>query len=117
MLVSIITCHVFCYVFLIRIIQLFLIYHLISIRLIVVLCFVICYVDFQVKIMIHNKPKKVTDRMIKELRITLGLTQEQFAAQLGVTVSTVNRWENNKGSPSPLARRRIKDILNETPIE
>lgn len=55
--------------------------------------------------------------MIKELRITLGLTQEQFAAKLGVTVSTVNRWENDKGSPSPLARRRIKDILNETPME
>jgi putative transcriptional regulator len=67
--------------------------------------------------MSYNKPQKVTGRMIKELRVTLGLTQEQFASRLGVTVSTVNRWENNKGSPSPLAKRRIKDILHETPIE
>ena len=41
--------------------------------------------------------------MVKELRVRLGLTQEQFAAKVGVTFSTVNRWENNRGKPSPLA--------------
>ena len=38
---------------------------------------------------------------IKELRTTLGLTQEQFAAKLGVTFTTVNRWENNKPNLPP----------------
>jgi len=50
---------------------------------------------------------------IKELRTTLGLTQEQFAAKLGITFTTVNRWENNKAKPSPLALQKIKELQNE----
>ena len=48
--------------------------------------------------------------MIRKLRAKLGLTQEQFAAKVGVTWSTVNRWENGRGSPSPLAMRRIEEL-------
>jgi DNA-binding transcriptional regulator YiaG len=48
-----------------------------------------------------------TSKMVKEVRVALGLTQEKFAAKIGVTVSTVNRWENDKGKPSPLAMLRI----------
>ena len=56
-------------------------------------------------------------RKIRELRSKLGLTQEQFAAQVGVTFSTVNRWESGKSKPSPLAMRQIEELrerLNET---
>ena len=48
--------------------------------------------------------------MIKNLRTRLGLTQEQFAARVGVTWSTVNRWENGRGRPSPLAMRQITQL-------
>jgi len=51
---------------------------------------------------------------IKELRSRLGLTQEQFAAKIGVTFSTVNRWESNKSKPSPLALRRIEELNEKT---
>ena len=54
--------------------------------------------------------KQDTSKMIKELRADLGLTQEQFAAKLGATVSTVNRWENDKGKPSPLAMLGIERL-------
>jgi transcriptional regulator with XRE-family HTH domain len=54
--------------------------------------------------------KKETSRVIRELRAALGLTQEQFAAKLGVTFSTVSRWENSKGEPSPLAMLRIEAL-------
>lgn len=50
--------------------------------------------------------------MVKKLRAKLGLTQEQFAAKVGVTWSTVNRWENGRGKPSPLAMRQINDLSN-----
>ena len=50
-------------------------------------------------------------RKIKELRFKFGLTQEQFAAKVGVTFSTVNRWEKGKSKPSPLAMKRIEDML------
>jgi len=48
--------------------------------------------------------------ILNKLQIALELTQEQFATQAGVTVSTVNRWENGKGNPSPLARIRIGEL-------
>ena len=57
-----------------------------------------------------SKTKKDISKMIRKLRTTLGLTQEQFAAKIGVTVSTVNRWEKDKGKPSPLAMLRIERV-------
>jgi len=35
------------------------------------------------------------------------MTQEEFAHSLGITVSTVNRWENGHSEPSKLARAGI----------
>lgn len=51
-------------------------------------------------------------RKIKELRSKLGLAQEQFATKIGVTFSTVNRWENGKGKPSPLAMRQLEELMD-----
>jgi len=53
-------------------------------------------------------------RKIRELRSNLGLTQEQFAAKVGVTFSTVNRWESGKSKPSPLAMRQIEELMERT---
>ena len=53
-------------------------------------------------------------RKIRELRSKLGLTQEQFAAKVGVTFSTVNRWESGKSKPSPLAMRQIEEFFGST---
>nr|WP_199306919.1 helix-turn-helix transcriptional regulator [Pseudanabaena sp. FACHB-2040] len=51
--------------------------------------------------------------MIRELRQTLKLTQEKFAAQLGVSFPTINRWENGRSTPSPLALKQIEILLNQ----
>ena len=50
-------------------------------------------------------------KLIRELRLLTGLTQEQFAAQLGVTYPTINRWENGRATPSPLALKQIEGML------
>ena len=50
-------------------------------------------------------------RIIRELRERTGLTQEKFAAKLGVTFPTINRWENNRARPSPLAMQKIEELL------
>lgn len=50
-------------------------------------------------------------RLIRELRERTGLTQEKFAAKLGVTYPTINRWENGRAKPSPLALKQIEDLL------
>ena len=57
-----------------------------------------------------SRAKKDISKTIEKQRTALDMTQEQFAAKIGVTVSTVNRWENNKGKPSPLALLRIEKL-------
>ena len=47
---------------------------------------------------------------IRHLRRQLGMTQEEFAHALGITVGTVNRWENSRFRPSKLARATILDF-------
>lgn len=74
-----------------------------------IICFVGCHVILKIKDFGQMVEKK-TEEAVKSLRAVLNLTQEQFAAKLGVTVSTVNRWENGKGKPSPLARLRIQEF-------
>lgn len=49
--------------------------------------------------------------LIRDLRGRLGLTQEKLAARLGVTYPTINRWENGRSRPSPLALRTIEDVV------
>jgi putative transcriptional regulator len=49
--------------------------------------------------------------LVRQLRARLGLTQEKFAARLGVTFPTINRWENGRAKPSPLALKQIEDLL------
>jgi putative transcriptional regulator len=51
--------------------------------------------------------------LVHELRSRTGLTQEKFAARLGVTFPTINRWENGHARPSPLALKQIETLLRE----
>jgi ribosome-binding protein aMBF1 (putative translation factor) len=45
---------------------------------------------------------------VKEVRQQLGLSQEELAHELGVSFSTINRWENSKTVPFKLARRQFE---------
>lgn len=67
--------------------------------------------------MVVNKPLMVNQpqigKLIRELRLETGLTQEQFASTLGVTCSTMNRWENGRSNPSPLAMRKVEEMLRQ----
>ena len=51
--------------------------------------------------------------LVRELRLETGLTQEQFAAELGVTYSSMNRWVNGRSKPSPLAMQKIEGMLRQ----
>lgn len=54
---------------------------------------------------------------IRQLRYRLGLTQEEFAQQIGVTVSTANRWENSKMQPCKLVRKALRQLDVISPSE
>ncbi|MEH1832315.1 MAG: helix-turn-helix domain-containing protein [Nostoc sp.] len=61
-------------------------------------------------IMELEKPLKISD-LIRELRQQLDLSQEKFAANLGVSLRTVNRWENGSTVPSQMALKLIEEML------
>jgi DNA-binding transcriptional regulator YiaG len=48
--------------------------------------------------------------LVKEMRRQLSLSQEDLARLLGVTYPTINRWENGRAKPSPLALKQIEDL-------
>ena len=54
---------------------------------------------------------------IKRLRTRCFLTQDNFANKLGVTFSTVNRWEQGKSKPNLVAMKNIKTFCDENDIE
>jgi DNA-binding transcriptional regulator YiaG len=47
---------------------------------------------------------------IRELRQRMQMTQEDFAHMIGVTFSTVNRWENGKSQPNRIAVRLLAGL-------
>lgn len=47
---------------------------------------------------------------IKAVRESLLVTQEELAAELGVTPITVCRWETGKVEPSMKAKKAIRDL-------
>jgi len=59
-----------------------------------------------------NNALEISD-LVRELRQRLGLTQEQFASQLGVTFPTVNRWEKGRSKPSPMAQKLLIKVVEQ----
>ncbi len=57
--------------------------------------------------------QKDIPRLVRELRKRTGLSQEKFAARIGVTFPTINRWENGKAKPSPLGLKQIEELLKD----
>jgi putative transcriptional regulator len=51
-----------------------------------------------------------TSNLIRTWRRQLRMTQEEFAREIAVTVSTVNRWENGHAEPSKLAWRAVREF-------
>lgn len=54
---------------------------------------------------------------VKWVRGQLLLTQEQLAAEIGVTPSTVSRWENTERKPSFLGEKQFEKFCKERGID
>jgi DNA-binding transcriptional regulator YiaG len=48
---------------------------------------------------------------LKELRRQKGLTQEELARRMDVSLSTIQRWEKQGGRPTRLARRELNRLF------
>lgn len=58
----------------------------------------------------RNEVEMTPERIRKE-RLTSGLSQEQLAQSIGVSFTTVNRWENGKAVPSKLASIQLEKFF------
>lgn len=48
---------------------------------------------------------------VRSLRTKLGWSQERLARELGVSFSTISRWEHGEGEPSPMAERLLQELI------
>ena len=54
---------------------------------------------------------------LKQLRKKKGWVQEDTAQEIGVSLSTVQRWEKQGGQPTRLARRELERLFKEAGID
>lgn len=54
---------------------------------------------------------------IKELRTKLGLSQQDLAVVLGVSITTIRYWEYGTTKPSRMARARLQKFLKQQGID
>jgi len=54
---------------------------------------------------------------IIQIRVKLDLSQMALAELLGVSFSSVNRWENGKYEPTKLVKKKIEIICKENDIQ
>ena len=53
---------------------------------------------------------------VKLVRTELKLSQEDLARELGVSLATINRWENGSYNPSRLAKKAFEDFCEKRTI-
>ena len=56
-------------------------------------------------------------KMILALRVKMNISQQQLGDLLGVSFSTVNRWEKGHHEPTLLAKERLKNLFKENDID
>lgn len=56
-------------------------------------------------------------KAVKDLRDKLIMTQADFAKMLGVSFTSINRWENGQNRPTTVARKQIVQLCKENNIE
>ena len=54
---------------------------------------------------------------VKEIRRKMDWSQEDLAREVGVSLSTVQRWETKGAKPTRLARRELKRLFQAAGID
>lgn len=57
------------------------------------------------------------DKLIKVIRQSAGMNQEQFAKALGTTALSINRWENGKTQPNKMAQTQLFEFCKKNNID
>ncbi len=60
---------------------------------------------------------KHLQQKVRALRKKMGWAQEDMAREIGVSLSTVQRWEAKGANPSRLARRELDTIFKAAGVD
>jgi transcriptional regulator with XRE-family HTH domain len=60
---------------------------------------------------------KSMNGLIKRIRMLANMNQEQFAKELGTTVVSINRWENDKAIPNTMAQNQLFEFCKKHNID
>jgi len=55
-------------------------------------------------------------KLVKEIRKKLIITQEELAVILGVSFASINRWETGKHEPTTKIKRKIVELCKQNNI-
>lgn len=63
--------------------------------------------------MTYHMKNQIIDEVkkLKQIRLSLALPQQKLANELGVSISTVARWESGKSRPGNLALEKIRRFI------
>lgn len=68
-----------------------------------------------VKMSIAPLPE-IESNQVRDIRQSLDMTQRMFAAVMGVSIKTVEAWENGTNTPSGVARRMLSLLQSDPEI-
>ena len=66
--------------------------------------------ELELRVLLANKPSRLTGAEVRFLRQSYNLTLQQFAERFGVTHPAVIKWERARQKPSGMAWATEKDI-------
>lgn len=75
------------------------------------------YIDDIIKTLMWKENDMAFSEDIKKIRRKAFLTQEEFAKRIGVSYTTVNRWETGKAKPNLKAMKLIDGYCKENSID
>lgn len=77
-----------------------------------------CIADAIITLQMQYKDSRMNfAKQVRYVREHLGLSQIQLANALNVSFTTINRWENEKVTPSKLAQRVFYDFCESNFID
>lgn len=75
------------------------------------------YIDDIIKALRWKENDMAFSEDIKKIRRKAFLTQEEFAKRIGVSYTTVNRWETGKAKPNLKTMKLIDEYCKENSID
>ncbi len=71
----------------------------------------ICFMRVVTRCLIHtNGDNLVSPEEIKNMRLSLNMSQQAFSTKMGISIVSLSRWERGHARPSRLASEKLEEM-------